>query len=352
MGALLQDHLAESPVVWIRGARQVGKSTIAKYYGGESRNYYTFDDTATLNVASADPDGFVAGLPERVTIDEVQRLPTLFRAIKLQVDRRRIDGQFLLTGSANVFALPAANESLAGRMQVLSVEPLAQCEIRGSGGRFVERLYGSSPLPVGIPLVALTREGLWRLIAVGGYPESVKRSSPAARERLFTGYLDTLLERDVRDISQIKRLGALPELLEALASRTGRLLNQTDIGSALSIPRATLERYLAILEALFVYRPQRAYHADAVLSLAKTPKAHLVDTGLACHTLGYDEGDIPTRAFGALAESFCVNELRRLLTWYPGRVRLTHFRTKRAQEVDMYGAARSPWPRDRDRSEG
>lgn len=333
---LLQEHLRESPAVWIRGARQVGKSTLAKMVAGEGRTYITFDDPAALALATADPTSFILDLTGDVILDEVQRVPHLFRAIKLAVDEDRRPGRFVLTGSANVFALPQASESLAGRLQILSLEPFAQAEIRGTSGAFIEKLFAKDFELSFDRSADLDKESIWSMIAIGGYPESRTRKTDASRYRMFTGYVNTLLERDVRDISDIKRLNELPGLLEVLAARASSLLNLTDISRTLNIPRATLDRYLKLLEALFIYRPLRSYSGNVVASLTQAPKVQLLDTGLAAYSLGLSSSELPDhRTYGMLLESFVGNELRRLLTWHERVVRMSHFRTKHGKEVDF-----------------
>ena len=333
---LLQEHLSESPAVWIRGARQVGKSTLATMVAGEGRTYITFDDPAALALATEDPSGFVLDLEGDVILDEVQRVPHLFRAIKLAIDQDRRPGRFVLTGSANVFALPMASESLAGRLQIFSLEPFAQAELRGTKGDFIQSVFSEDFAPTIYASEQLSRQVLWSMIAKGGYPEALVRKSDESRYRMFSGYVNTLLERDVRDISDIKRLNELPGLLEVLAARSSSLLNLTDLSRTLNIPRATLDRYLKLLEALFIYRPLRSYSGNVVASLTHAPKVQLLDTGLAAYSLGLNSSEVPdARTYGALLESFVGNELRRLLTWHPRIVRMSHFRTKHGKEVDF-----------------
>lgn len=334
--SLLQEHLNESPVVWIRGARQVGKSTLAKMVAGEGRMYITFDDPAALALATADPTSFILDLTGDVILDEVQRVPHLFRAIKLAVDQDRRPGRFVLTGSANVFALPQASESLAGRLQIFSLEPFAQAEIRGNAGNFIAQVFAEDFDPSFDNSAPLDKGTLWSMIATGGYPEALVRKTDASRYRMFSGYVNTLLERDVRDISDIRRLNELPGLLEVLAARSSSLLNLTDISRTLNIPRASLDRYLKLLEALFIYRPLRSYSGNVVASLTQAPKVQLLDTGLAAYSLGLSSTEVPDpRIYGALLESFVGNELRRLLTWHDRIVRMSHFRTKHGKEVDF-----------------
>ena len=332
---LLREMLSESPVVWIRGARQVGKSTLALAAARVGRTYLSLDDYAVLAAARADPQAFVLGLSADVILDEVQRAPGLFRAVMLAVDRDRRPGRFLLTGSANVFTLPHANESLAGRMQILDLAPLAQAEIEGSTGNFLDALRSGVWPALHLEPDDLALPALWKRLCTGGFPEAVLARSEPARGRLLSAYLQTLIERDLRDISDISRLQKVPQLLEALYGRASTLLNRADLSRALGLPASTLERYLSLIEAVFLYQPLRAFHADTATALAKAPKVDILDTGLAAHLLNLGGEDFNNRSFGPLLESFVSGELRRLATWSASPVRFSHFRTKHGAEVDL-----------------
>ncbi len=193
---LLKEHLEESPVVWIRGARLVGKSTLDNMVAGEGRTYITFDDPAALALATDDPTGFILDLKGDVILDKVQRVPHLFRAIKLAVDQDRRQGRFVLNSSGNVFALQVS-ESLAGRLQIFSLEPFAHAEIKETPDNFIEQLLASEFTAVYDPSESLNKDTIWSMIAKGEYPESLLRKTNASRYRMFSGYVNTLLERDV-----------------------------------------------------------------------------------------------------------------------------------------------------------
>ena len=333
--SLLAEHLNEAPVTWIRGARQIGKSTLAQSITNDDRPYLTLDDASLYKLAKNDPQGFIQGLPNRVVIDEIQLVPELFRAIKFAVDRDRTPGRFLLTGSTNVFALAKASESLAGRMQILDLEPLSQVEIEAGTGRFIDRCFAQEWKMGDSFSTALTREMLWERVCTGGYPEAVKAKSSKTRDRLFSAYLKTILERDVKEITEITRFKQLPQLLRILASRSSQILNRSDVGRVLAIPRTTLDRYFALLEAVFLHKPIEAYHADAAIALAKADKIQLLDTGLAAHLLELDKSDWTSDLYGHLVESFICNEVRRLCTWQDRKPALSHFRDKGGREVDI-----------------
>ncbi|MEK7385664.1 MAG: AAA family ATPase, partial [candidate division NC10 bacterium] len=207
----LTEALADSPVVLIHGPRQSGKTTLAQVVGERaSYAYLSFDDDVARGAAEADPAGFVADLPERAILDEVQRVPALFSALKTAVDRRRTAGRFMLTGSANVLLVPKLADSLAGRMQILRLHPLAQCELARREPRFLDALFER-----GFKTRRTDRLAgqLAERIAAGGYPAALARPAGRRRAAWYRDYLDALVQRDVRDLARISSLDALPRLL-------------------------------------------------------------------------------------------------------------------------------------------
>src|SRR6185312_4785852 len=226
---VLREALTDSPVVLVHGPRQCGKSTLARMVGEPlGYAYLSFDDDTLRAAAAADPVGFVDGLPPRVILDEVQRVPALFTTLKHAVDRERVPGRFLLTGSANVLLLPKLADSLAGRMSVLRLHPLAQCELAAKPGTFLQRLFAADFKPgrgqrLGTQLI--------EAIAGGGYPAALGRASARRRTAWYRDYLDALVQRDVRDLSRIHSLDALPRLLAVAAAQTAQLFNASDLAA-------------------------------------------------------------------------------------------------------------------------
>lgn len=327
--------LADTPVVLLNGARQTGKTTlanaIAQARGGQ---YVTLDDATTLAAARSDPGAFLSGLAEFAVIDEVQHAPELFPAIKLRVDRLRRPGQLLLTGSANVLTLPRLSESLAGRMEIIRLFPLAQAELAGGSKNLVDRLFSRQPF--GLMKAPPQDAKLSHRIVQGGFPEAVGRKDEARRAAWFDAYITTVLQRDVRDIANIERLTDLPRLLQLVAARSSSLLSYTDFASALGLPQSTLKRYLTLLETLFLARRLPAWSTNLGHRLIKSPKLHLVDSGLSCHLLGHDAARLAQpHAMGPLLESFVVGELEKLAAVSGTRVTLYHYRSLLQREVDV-----------------
>ncbi len=333
--ARLREALADTPVVLIHGPRQCGKTTLARLVGARSGHaYFTFDDSATLAAAQADPTGFVDDLPERAIIDEVQRAPHLFSSLKRAVDRDRRPGRFLLTGSSNVLLLPRLSDSLAGRMEIVRLHPLAQAELRGGDSRFIERLFDGR-FSTGVR-PRLGRD-LAPLVAAGGYPAALARPAAHRRAAWYRDYVETLVQRDVRELARIASLDAIPRLLALIGAQTSRLLNVSDLAAPLALSRPTVRDYLTLLERIFLVEELPPWHGNRLSRLVKTPKVHLGDSGLACALLGLDaEALLADReALGQLLETFVVQELRRLASGVPGRVELLHYRDRDGAEVDV-----------------
>ena len=331
----LLEALGDTPVVLLNGARQVGKSTLAQEVMGETgAAYFTFDDATTLAAASGDPGGFVRGLPERVVLDEVQRVPELFLAIKAAVDRDRSSGRFLLTGSTNVLTLPRIADSLAGRMEILTLWPLSQGELSGSRECFIDLLFEPEAT---LPDLTVTDDDLVDRLLTGGYPEAVRREKRVRRRAWYEAYITTILQRDVQDLANIERLNELPRLLSLLAARSSALLNYAALARDAGLPQSTLKRYLSLLEATFLVHTLPAWSANLGKRLVKSPKLFLNDSGLTAHLLGVDAKRLLTdrKLFGGLLESFVVAELHKQRAWSETRPALYHFRTHAGLEVDV-----------------
>ncbi len=299
------------------------------------RAYVTLDEPSSYDFAQHDPKGFIGELPEYVTIDEVQRVPELALAIKQSVDTNRKPGRFLLTGSANLLQLPRLSDSLAGRMELLELHPFSEAEKEGTAGLFLET-WMSCKLESGItsstPPQAST---LPRRVIAGGYPEASCRSPERARQ-WQEQYIQSIIERDIRDISQIRDSADTGRLLEYLSHQTARLLNVTETAKALGHTRATVEKYLSILEKLYLVRRLPAWHRNVQKRLIKSPKIHFRDSGLAAALAGItdDTWKIDRSAFGHLLESFILQQLQNQAARMPGKTRLWHYRDKDQVEVD------------------
>ena len=335
----LLDALSDRPVTLLVGPRQAGKTTLAVTLtqAEHPAEYLTLDDPPVLAAALQDPVGFLANLEDDAVLDEVQLAPELFRPLKAAVDRDRHPGRYLLTGSAQVLLLPRLSESLAGRMEVLTLWPFAQRELAGASGSFVDALFAGSRLATRSD-DALELRDICSRLAKGGFPEVGTLRDAGRRSAWFESYVTTILQRDVRDIANVEGLVRMPALLSLLAARSAGLLNVSEISRSSGLKLTTLNRYLALLETVFLVYRLPAWSANVGKRLVKAPKLHLVDTGLAAHLLGLDEGGIATspRALGALLETFVVTELLKDAGWAVTRARPYHFRSSDGRrEVDV-----------------
>jgi predicted AAA+ superfamily ATPase len=331
---IVETALADTRVVLIAGPRQAGKTTLARQFSGSDRPYITLDDVGSLNAARTDPIGFIRGI-KRAVIDEVQRAPELMLAIKESVDRDDEPGRFLLTGSANLATIPAIADSLAGRLAVVPLLPFAQSEIRSTPGRLLDRLFaGEEPYGAEDTVVG---DDLMLTVLRGGYPEVLRRTTPSRRTAWLQDYVNLILDRDVRDIASIDQLDRLPRLLDVLAEHAGQMVNHSSFGAALGLSSITAQKYVAILERLYLIRTLVPWSNNRLNRLVKTPKLHFLDTGLLA-ALREDEAnalrDNKTR-FGPLLESFVVSELLKLESWSDRRLSFSHYRTKDRDEVDV-----------------
>jgi predicted AAA+ superfamily ATPase len=328
------ESLGDTRVVTVNGARQVGKSTLARLLAGDFPGHVVrvLDDAATLRAAHDDPAGFVRH-PGLVVIDEVQLAPDLFRAIKVVVDEDPRPGRFLLTGSAQILALRDLPDALPGRMEIIELWPLSQGEIDGAPDRFVDAAFGGGPA-LEHSSALRKRDYLERAVR-GGYPEAVARS-PRRRAAFFESYLTTLIERDVRALAQIERRGELRRLLALLAGRSGGLLVPHGLAAQAGLPDTTVRRYVELLAAVFLVKQVPAWTPGPTGRAVGTPKLAFVDTGVAAYLLGQDVARLgePDGAAGPLLETFVVSELARQLTWNEQQARLYHYRTRDGVEVD------------------
>jgi len=332
----LIEALADSPAVLIHGPRQCGKTTLARAVGERHGHaYVSFDDEVARGAAEADPAGFVADLlPDRVILDEVQRVPGLFTALKTEIDRRRTAGRFILTGSANVLLVPRLADSLAGRMEILRLHPLAQCELARRRARFLDALFEGAFRTRRAKRLA---GELAERIVAGGYPAALARTPGRRRNAWYRDYLEALVQRDVRELARISSLDALPRLLAMAAAQTARLQNVSELAAPFQLSRPTIRDYVTLLERVFLLETLPPWHVNRASRLVKTPKLHLGDTGLGCALLGVDAAALTgdRTLLGQLLETFVFQELRRQAGWHEESHRFFHFRDKDGYEVDV-----------------
>jgi predicted AAA+ superfamily ATPase len=329
------ERLAIAPAVFLNGARQVGKTTLAKQLidAGMPRAYYTLDTLETLQAAQADPQGFVDNLPLGAVVDEVQRAPELLLPLKRRIDAERQAGMFLLTGSANPLTLPRVADALVGRMATLTLHPFSQGELEGTQPHWLTRAFtGAFPMATYEPL-----SDIWARVAQGGYPEAVALADPRRRQLRLRDYADTLLTRDVQILADIERTADMARLLRLLAAQTCQILNLANLSRESGIPHSTLQRYFALLETLMVVVRVPPWYANISQRLLKSPKVMLNDTGLALALLNYTETRLAEDDLlrGRMLENFVGMELLKQIACAPETYQLYHLRTAKGQEVDF-----------------
>jgi predicted AAA+ superfamily ATPase len=341
--AELDAVLDDTPVAVVVGPRQAGKSTLASAMAEErGARYVTLDDEGPRQAANDDPTGFVEDATLPLCIDEFQKAPALLPAIKARVDRARAGGKrpagmFILTGSANVWGTHRISESLVGRAERVQLWPLSQGELRGHRETFIDDLFaGRAAQPADAPV---GRAAVAAALTTGGYPEALAREDRRRRGRWFEEYVAMSLERDVRDlVRNAQQLAELPTLLRLAAARASGLLSAAGIARDAGMSRPTAQRYLALLEQLFLLVRARAWSRNIGQRLIKAPKLWLADTGLACHLLDYERTrfeEDETSLAGCLFENFVAMELVKQAGWATTGVRIHHFRTAGGREVDI-----------------
>lgn len=341
----LAHSLRHFPVVMLVGARQVGKSTLAQALATEAwpARYLTLDDRTVLDAALLDPDGFIRQAGQPAIIDEVQRAPDLLRAVKLEVDRDRQPGRFLLTGSANILSLSTISETLAGRVAVHHLRPFSWSELRRTAPsplldlvfearnarELVDQLHARQP-PEAVA-------DLKDFILSGGYPEPALMTSSEARHTWLESFRKTYIERDLRDIAQIANLPEFSRLMTTLNLRTAQLLNIAELSREIGLPTTTLRRYLNLLDQTYQFDLLQPFSTNLAKRLVKTPKIYAADTGMACHLSAVDDWNSIERLnlVGPLAETWAHAELRKLLGLQARHSELTFWRTRTGQEVDF-----------------
>jgi uncharacterized protein len=331
--ARLRAALKDTPVVMVVGPRQCGKTTLVRDLMRGDRPYVTLDDETALQGAREDPTAFVRRV-DTITIDEVQRAPDLLRAIKQAVDKDRRPGRFLLTGSADVLTLPTVSESLAGRLEVITLLPLSPAETSGRKPVFLHKVFQGTL--VRAP-EELTGDDLVETVLMGGYPEMRRRETRARRQAWARDYVSAIVRRDVRDIADVERLDQMSRLLRILGHHSGQLANFTQIGGQIGLDDKTTKKYVAILEQLFLLRRIEPWFRNRLKRLVKTPRLHFLDSGLLSAIVGVTAERIKRdrSLFGPLLETFAFAEILKQSAWLDEQYSLSHYRDKDQDEVDV-----------------
>ena len=330
----IAEALLDTPVVLLAGPRQAGKTTLVRHIAAQQGlRYLTLDDGLTLLSAREDPVGMVRSL-DRAVIDEIQRAPQLLLAIKKSVDEDRRPGRFLLTGSANLMALPTVADSLAGRMETLSLLPLSQSEMALRQANWIDQAFAGRILQASTPAVG---EALVERVLRGGYPEAVARPAGRRRTTWARQYIDALIERDVRDIAHIDKLDQLLRFLRALAHTAGQMCNYTQLGAQVGLDGKTALRYCGVFEQMYLLQRIDVWARNRLSRVVKTAKLQFLDAGLLASLLDLTAQEVAqdrTR-FGNVLETFVFGELLKHSTTAQDDYRLMYYRDADKFEVDV-----------------
>ena len=329
----LAEALLDTPVVLLAGPRQAGKTTLVRQLAAKGLRYLTLDDELTLLAARADPVGLIRSL-DRAVIDEIQRAPQLLLAIKKSVDEDRRPGRFLLTGSANLMALPLVADSLAGRMETLSLLPLSQTEIEGHSANWIDQAFAGQLLKT--DALALG-DALTDRVLRGGYPEAITRDSAKRRMAWARQYVDALIQRDVRDVAGIDKLDQLPRFLNALAQTAGQMCNYSQLAGQVGLDGKTAARYAGVFETMYLLKRVDVWARNRLSRVVKTPKLQFIDAGLLAMlmNLGIEEVRRDRSRFGQVLETFVFGELLKHTTSAEGDYQLLYYRDADKVEVDI-----------------
>lgn len=342
----MKQGLADTPVVMITGARQVGKSTLALSIGRELGNYeyVSLDDLSRQGAARSDPAGFLRGLTLPCIIDEVQHAPDLLLAIKQLVDERRLAapgqelaGSFLLTGSVSIWDSIDAPESLAGRIERVRLRPFSQGEIEGRPETLIDALFEGAPPKPSKPPVRET--SLAERVVLGGYPLVQSRGETRAQQ-WFSEYVARVLNRDIRDLANVRRPEDLLSLLRICATRSGSIANIDNMVADLGAAKSTGRRYYELLLRTYLVEELPAWGANLARAAVRAPKLLVADSGLASHLIGFSsakfESDIDSKpGAGNLFETFVIGELLKANDWTSEPARAFHWRDQSGREADL-----------------
>lgn len=333
IAARVAEALTDTPVVMITGPRQAGKTTLVRQMANQELRYLTLDDELTRLAAKEDPVGLIRSL-DRAIIDEIQRAPQLLLAIKKTVDEDRRPGRFLLTGSANLLALPSVADSLAGRMETLTLLPLSQSEMHGTTLNWLDSTFAGFLPKVSTPVVG---DALIEAVLRGGYPEAVLRATPRRRTAWARQYIDAIIQRDVRDVAGVDRLEQLPRFLQALAQISGQMCNYTQLGGQLGLDHKTAARYVNVFEQMYLLKRVEVWARNRLNRIVKTPKVQFIDSGLLSTLMDLTPATAAQdrSRFGHVLETFVYGELLKHATSAEGDYQLLYYRDHDQFEVDV-----------------
>ncbi len=329
----IREALNTRRILLLSGVRQCGKTTLAKELVDKNIEFRTLDDSTLKLSAENDPHGFIKHNKNTLIIDEIQRVPALLLAIKKMVDEDTRPGQYLLTGSTNIQALPGVQESLAGRITKLRLRPLSRGEQEKAPPLFIENAFSNS---LKSPTTHHSKDDLIEMAIAGGYPEAILLQG-RQRKRWHKDYINAILERDLKDITRIHRLDQMQQLIRILAAWSSKFMNSSQIGSSLSIQKQALVAYINALEALYLIERVKPWTQTDYQRVGKQDKLFMTDSGLMTSLLDWNMDRIrfDTDRSGKLIETFAFNELAAQVDAANGLYTLSHYRDRQQREIDF-----------------
>lgn len=332
------EALNDTRIVVIQGARQVGKTTLMQEIVQErGGRLVSFDDEQTLTLAQHDPRGFLQHNDDLLAIDEIQLAPEMVLALKYVVDRDTRPGRFLVSGSADLLRLPAAKDSLAGRVETIELHGFSQGELIGHQETFVDRVLRGERFATHTS--TLRRHDYLERATSGAYPEALARTPGRRRTAWLDGYLNGIVKRDAQEISGSHRIDQLAQILSVLAARNSEELNLADVAKETAVPVTSLRRLVELLETMYLIQQIPAWSTNFAKRPVSRPKVSLLDTGLTARLLNVSAAGAGPDAYsemaGHLLEGFVAGEIRRQRAWSEESFRLSHFRDRAAGEVDL-----------------
>ncbi len=331
--ALLNEALAISPVVLLSGARQVGKSTLSLSL---ERDYRVFDNLSEREAATTDYLGYIASLPKPITLDEIQKVPEILESIKLHVDAKRTNGSFLLTGSANVLDMKKTKDTLAGRLIEIKMWPLSQKELHHKASEnIIDLLFNFEASKM--QAINMNYENILKAVINGGYPEIQKIESKRGKSLWFNAYISTYVERDIRDVGELRDISAFIRFFNIIAPRSCGLVNKSDLASDASLSESTVSNYLSMLEMIYQISMLKPYSSNISKRFIKSSKMFMTDSGIFCHLLGINSVEelIASPYKGDIVETFVYSELLKHMSYSDVSAQLYHYRTNDKKEIDF-----------------
>jgi len=327
---LLKIALEISPIVLLSGARQVGKSTLSSKF---FENYVTLDDIDLRLTAIDNPKGLINRIEKPICIDEIQKAPNLLEVIKIDVDKNRVNGNYLLTGSANLLDMKKTKDTLAGRIIELSLYPLSIKEKNNKATEnVVDMLFDKD-----FHCQKIDSKIIEENIILGGYPEVLRLDSELKRRLWFSSYISTYIERDARELGEIREINNFFKFFNVIAPRTATLLNKSKIAKATSLKDSMVDNFLTILVQLYQIELIRPYSENIGKQFVKSPKLHMIDTGIACHMLRIKNSKTLNESNykGQIYETFIFSELRKHISFAIDNTDIFHYHTNDKKEIDF-----------------